>query len=61
MKSRKSYGHLLSPVGSPPLDNESGEAAAAAAGAAPGMSSTAAAAVGTRRRRSRTGSCRSRT
>uniref|UniRef100_A0A0E0LRT5 Transcription factor CBF/NF-Y/archaeal histone domain-containing protein n=1 Tax=Oryza punctata TaxID=4537 RepID=A0A0E0LRT5_ORYPU len=37
MKSRKSYGqqshHLLSPVGSPPSDNESGAAAAAAAAA----------------------------
>ncbi|TKW08729.1 hypothetical protein SEVIR_6G043100v4 [Setaria viridis] len=35
MKSRKGYGqqqgHLLSPVGSPPSDNESGAAAAAAA------------------------------
>ncbi|CAL5003796.1 unnamed protein product [Urochloa decumbens] len=34
MKSRKGYGqqHLLSPVGSPPSDNESGAAAAAAGG-----------------------------
>ncbi|CAL5008138.1 unnamed protein product [Urochloa decumbens] len=42
MKSRKGYGqhqqqaHLLSPVGSPPSDNESGAAAAAAAGSSAG-------------------------
>ncbi|CAO2176318.1 unnamed protein product [Urochloa humidicola] len=41
MKSRKGYGqqhqaHLLSPVGSPPSDNESGAAAAAAPGSSAG-------------------------
>ncbi|EAZ05768.1 hypothetical protein OsI_28002 [Oryza sativa Indica Group] len=41
MKSRKSYGHLLSPVGSPPSDNESGAAAAAAAAGGGGCGSSA--------------------
>ncbi|KAG2581880.1 nuclear transcription factor Y subunit B-11-like [Panicum virgatum] len=40
MKSRKGYGgqqgHLLSPVGSPPSDNESGAAAAAGCGSSAG-------------------------
>jgi histone H3/H4 len=44
MKSRKGYGghqgHLLSPVGSPPSDNESGAAAAAATGGGGGCGSS---------------------